>query len=65
MTYIIQRIDQGGGYLGHAPGQTGQTWVRDIAKAARFVTLEAAQRECCENETPVELDSIFHGKVIQ
>jgi len=58
--YVIKRTDQGGGYLGHDPGNTGETWVRDLSKARRFPTEEAADEERCpQNEVVVPVESLL------
>ena len=58
--YVIQRTDQGGGYLGANPGMTGQTWVRDLRNARTFRTEADARKECCPgNERPVRVDDLL------
>lgn len=52
--YLIKRLDQGGGYL--APSGSQHSWIKDKAKAQRFETYDAADRERCpDNEIVVEL----------
>lgn len=59
MTYVIQRTDQGGGYLA-VPNSSGHVWTSRLQDAQTFPTEEAARRECCPlNEVPVAVDSIF------
>jgi len=56
--YIIQRLDQSGGYL--APTGQGQVWVRDLRRARTFATFDSAKAECCpENERPVNINSLL------
>ena len=52
-TWVIRRLDQGGGYLAK-PG-SAKSYVKGKAAARRFPSREAAQAECCENETPERL----------
>ena len=60
--YLIQRTDQGGGFLGFAPGLTGEAYTHKLERARVFPTREAAERErCVENEIVVGLETVFHG----
>lgn len=52
-TWLVQRIDQGGGYL--APAGSPKSWIKTKAAARRFPSYEAALAECCDNERPVRL----------
>ncbi len=51
MSYIIRRLDQGGGYV--APAGSVKSYTPDPMKARRFETKEAAQADACENEQVV------------
>lgn len=42
----------------HSNG-TGSSWTRELRKARRFPSEEAAQRECCENERAVSVESLL------
>jgi len=54
--YAIKRTDQGGGYVGKNPGVTGQTYVRDLRKAKKYPTREAANADKCPgNEIVVDV----------
>lgn len=53
MPYVIRRTDQGGGWLAK-PGSK-HSYTTHKAGAQRFPSREAAQAQCCENETPEEL----------
>lgn len=49
MAYVIQRTDQGGGYV--APSGSPSSYVRNPANARQFATVESAERDRCpENE---------------
>jgi hypothetical protein len=51
--YIIKRHDQGGGYV--APAGSAKSYTRNALRARRFDTREAAEAECCGNESVVSL----------
>lgn len=38
---------------------TGSSWTRNVKHARRFPTLDAAERECCENERPIAVESFL------
>lgn len=58
--YVIERVDQGGGYVSK-PG-SASTWTKKLQDARIWPTREAAQRELCvENERIVPLSSLLHG----
>lgn len=49
MSYVIRRIDQGGGYV--APPGSPKSYTRSKAAARRYPTREAAEADrCVENE---------------
>lgn len=55
MPYVIERTDQGGGYV--APAGSRGSYVRELQRARTFPTREAAERERCpENERVVHTD---------
>lgn len=58
--YIIERTDQGGGYVAQ-PGSRG-SYTRNIEKARKYPTREAAEADRCEgNEVVIDLFvKIFH-----
>ena len=50
--WIIERTDQGGGYVNQPGSQNAYTHSK--TRARRFDSKEAAQAECCpDNEVPV------------
>lgn len=53
MSWIIRRTDGAGGYY-TGPGRE-KVWTKNRYRAFRFETREAAQAECCSNETPEPL----------
>lgn len=56
--YVLQRFDQGGGYVA-PPGQL-RSHTHDIRKAWVFSTKEEAQKQqCVGNEFVVSIDSQF------
>ena len=58
MAWIIKKTDGRGGYVAR-PG-SASSYTRDLAKAQRFPTREAAERErCLENEQVVDLRDYF------
>ena len=58
MSYVIKRIDQGGGYL--APPGSRHSYTKSLANARAFSTREKAEAErCCENEVVVERESLM------
>ena len=51
--YVIKRTDQGGGYVA-VPGSK-KSYTRDILKARKFPSREAAEADrCVENEIVLE-----------
>jgi hypothetical protein len=62
--YVIERTDQGGGYVA-MPGSRG-SYTQDICNARTFATEEEARAECCpDNERPVRLNQPVPGKTIR
>lgn len=57
MKYVIKRLDQGGGYV--APVGSARSYTQDATKARTFDSKEAAQRDACDNETPVSVASLI------
>lgn len=54
MKYLLQRTDQGGGYI--APPGSRYSYTRDQAKARRFNSRDEAERSRCPgNEVIVEV----------
>lgn len=52
--WVIERTDQGGGYLNQPNSRS--SWTRSLENARKFPTQEAARLECCpENERPVNV----------
>lgn len=52
--YLIERTDQGGGYV--TPPGSLRSYTKDVTKARRYRTAEAAERDRCEgNERVVSL----------
>ena len=57
--YVIQRTDQGGGYV--TPAGNHPTYTHDLTKASIFATQEAADKDRCKgNEIVVPLTSILN-----
>lgn len=54
MSWIVKRLDQGGGFL-NKPGSE-HAYTRSLIQAQKFPTYEAAKANCCTNETPQNLD---------
>lgn len=55
MKYLIQRMDEGGGFV--TPSQSESTYTADPLKARRFVNREQAERcRCKENQIIVLLE---------
>jgi hypothetical protein len=49
MNYVIQRTDQGGGYV--TPPGSAKSYTRNLAKARKFTTRDEANgNRCVENE---------------
>jgi len=58
MAYLIQRTDQGGGYVARPGSQSSYT--RNVLAARRFATREEAEAQRCPgNERIVSLDDII------
>lgn len=58
--FVLVRTDQGGGYVGANPGQTGQSYVRNLRKARTFSTREQADAERCPgNEIIVSVEGLL------
>jgi len=56
--YVIERTDQGGGYVAVSGSQDSYT--KDLAKAQPFATREAAKQNCCPgNEVVREISDIM------
>lgn len=56
--FVIQRTDQGGGYL--APSGSHNAYTKDLAEAQTFTSREKANNERCKgNEVVVPLSSIM------
>lgn len=53
--YVIVNIDTGWYYAANS-GLTGVTYTQFLAKAARFHTLQQAQKQCCGNERAYPMD---------
>lgn len=54
MFYVLQRTDQGGGYV--APPGSEKSYTHDAAKARKFDSREAAEEDrCVENEVIVRV----------
>ena len=54
--YAIKRTDQGGGYVAKNPGRDGASYVRDLRKAKKYPTREAANADKCPgNEIVVDV----------
>ena len=64
MQYVIVRTDHGRREFLSDPSTngTGGSYSPHISNARRFSSLEAAQRECCDNETPAPLDN-YLGRI--
>ncbi len=56
--YVIKRLDyQGGGYVSKPNMEKSYTnTVKDMKK---YETLYDAEKDCCDNETPVPLDYVI------
>ena len=54
--YVIKRIEDGA-YVAPPGSPASYTFV--LSRAATFRTVEAAQRECCENEHPVAVADLM------
>lgn len=50
VSYLERQLDA-------ANVSTGHTYTRTLDKAVQFASREAAQRECCENERPRQIDN--------
>lgn len=57
MRYIIERLDQGRGFVAR-PGSL-RSYTQNPLEARVFTTHEAAERERCENEQVVSLDELI------
>ena len=57
MSYVIERIDQGGGYVAR-PGSRG-SYTRSLEHAEKYQDEQIAQRNCCENERPANLERLL------
>lgn len=58
--YVIERTDQGGGYVADANSTGGSSYTLDVKLARRFSTYEKAKAESCQgNERVVPLDSLI------
>ncbi len=53
--YVIVNIDTGWFYAANS-GVTGVTYTRELVRAARFFTLQQAQKQCCGNERAYPMD---------
>lgn len=54
--YVIIRQEDGAFVA--APG-SASSYTKSLQRARTFATREAAQRECCGNESPVAVDQIL------
>ena len=58
--YVLMRVDGKGGYV-TAPG-SGSSYTRDLLKARRYPTREAAERDRCpENEVAVDFHDLLES----
>lgn len=57
--YLVKRTDQGGGYL--TPPGSQHSYSQSLRQARTFLTREAAEAECCENERAVALEDEMGG----
>lgn len=56
MKYVLRRAGDNS-YV--TPAGSAKSYTKDVTKARIFTTREEAVREQCENETIVNLDSLF------
>ena len=58
--FVLERTDQGGGYVGANSGHTGQSYVHDLRKAKTFSTRDQAETErCVGNEIIVPISELL------
>ena len=59
MPYLLQRIDQKGGYVANMTLSRG-SYTRNILRAKQYATAEQAKADSCiENETVIYLDILL------
>lgn len=54
MSYVIKRLDQGGGYV--TPPGSQRSYTQKLQDARKYATREDAERECCANEKVSKLE---------
>jgi len=52
MAYILRRTDQGGGYV--APAGSPKSYTRSRARARRYASKAAAERDRCKGNEVIE-----------
>jgi hypothetical protein len=57
MYYIVERTDQGGGYL--TPPGSEHSYTDNVLYAQMFTSKTNAKAQCCENERVVTLESLL------
>jgi hypothetical protein len=60
MKFVIQRVD-GAFVADMRKSTTGSSYTKNVMLAQLFDSKETAQANCCDNERPVSLDSLFEG----
>lgn len=59
MSFVLQRTDQGGGFV--AQDGSGQTYTHSIRLAKKYSTREAADADRCpDNEVVVDVLELLH-----
>lgn len=60
MSFVLQRTDQGGGYV--TPPGSHKSYTHDLTKARIYPTREEADRDRCKgNEIVVPVDQLLGG----
>lgn len=60
MAWILQRIDQGGGFVADMRRSSGSSYTHNILSAKQYPTEEAAKADSCHgNEIPVSLNRLL------
>lgn len=64
MSYIIERTDQGGGFVADLRVSNGASYTHDLRRAKQFATRDQARDNCCpENEIVLSLEDAMYTRI--